>query len=117
MNVEDARTTIVKKFTNHRNHCVNVDKISSVKMYQALREAAAALVDYKAFSKGKSLFKRRNLDTIIERRNSIYSDSLNTDSPLPLISAYQKALKELWNEADQDHWERSAADEPEDIRS
>lgn len=110
----------MKCFTNHRNHDLAVSKCSSTKLMSALKEAAAALVDYKAFSKGKALFKRQNNEEIISRRNRIYSDSLllaDESLHLPLVACYQKALKEKWNEADQEYWERAAADEPEDIHA
>lgn len=120
MSYDSAKSTIIRKFTNHRNHDLGVDKISSVKQFQALRDAAMALVDFKAFSKGKTLFKKRNNSFIMKRRDEIYNESLtNKDRSLhiPLVAAFQKALKELWNEADQDHWEQQAADDMEDVFS
>lgn len=117
MNVESARSTLIRKFTNHRNHDVGAEKSNTVKMYTALREAAAALVDFKAFSKGKALFKRQRMDAIMARRNEIYKEYLADEHELPLIAAFQKALKELWNGTDQDQWETQAADEPEDIHA
>lgn len=116
MTVDIARATIIRKFTNHRNHdLAGSEKISDVKMYTALKDAAVALVDFKAFSKGKALFKQRNMDAIIARRNVLYNEALGDGQDLPLVAAFQKALKQLWNGADQDYWEHEAADEPEDV--
>lgn len=121
MGIDSARTTILKRFTNHRNHDMAIAKVSSdSKLQLALKEAATALVDYKAFSKGKALFKKRNSEALIARRNALYSETLLQDDEsvhLPLVACYQKALKEMWNECDQQHWEAQAADEPEDIYS
>jgi hypothetical protein len=34
---------------------------------------------------------------------------------IPLVAAYQKALKLLWSECDQEYWEEQAVNEAEDI--
>lgn len=116
MTIDVARATIIRKFTNHRNHdLAGIEKISDVKMYNALKEAATALVDFKAFSKGKALFKQRNMEAIISRRNDLYNTALAEELDLPLVAAFQKALKQLWNSADQDYWDQQAVDEPEDV--
>lgn len=106
----------MRKFTNHRNHDLNPEKVNTVKMYNALKEAAASLIDFKAFTKGKVLFKKKNMEAIIAKRNEIYKEALANDIELPLVGAFQKALRLLWNDADQDLWERLGADEVVDVR-
>lgn len=128
MNIKEARKIIIRKFTNYRNK--EMDRlaigVSDRKMYQAMQDAAAALIDYRFLTKGKSLFKREMHDDIIKRRDVIYAgqgsesegedvEEENDGKRLPLIACYQRALKELWDEQDQDEWEGRGGDEPEDI--
>lgn len=120
MSIETARSTIIRKFTNHRNYELGVESTNGAKQVQALKDAAVALVDFKAFSKGKARFKKQNISHIMKRRDELYKESLKHDDKslhLPLIVAFQKALKELWNNADHEHWEMQAADDAEDIYS
>ena len=76
-----------------------------------MKAAASALIDLKTFSKGRSLFKRKKNSEILERRAEIMDENPN----VPHIAAYQKALKQLWSEQDQDVWEAQAIGEVEDI--
>ena len=78
---------------------------------EALKAAAAALVDLKAFSKGRNVFKREMHDAIVSRKTSI----MLGHPDISAIGAYQKGLKELWDEADQEAWEEKAANEGKDI--
>lgn len=82
-------------------------------MHEALKEAAASLVDWKAITKGKTLFKRRNRAEINKQRDEILSDEDN--SRLPKVAAFQIALKELWRNADQEMWEERATEDRDDV--
>ena len=110
-----AKETIVQKFTNTRNswkrNSHGENRVSERELHDAMVSAANALVDLKSFSKGKSLFRKKNENEIIEKRNVLVNSPINM-SP---IGAYQKALRILWSEADQDKWEAKAAGELEDI--
>lgn len=114
MSVANARKTIVRKFTNERNRAKDKDLEDSTKKDTALRAAAAAMVDYNAYSKGKSLFRRAKNDMIVERRNAII-DEAGGKNKMPVAAAHQKALKELWSNADQAYWESEAADDVDDV--
>lgn len=113
--MKDALDTIVRKFTNYRNHERRSGDfaVSEHQMYEALKEAGAALVDWKAITKGKTLFKRRNRAEINKRRDEILSNEAN--SRLPKVAAYQIALKELWRDAKQEMWEERAIDDRDDV--
>lgn len=134
MDTKEARKIIIRKYTNYRNREQErlVSGVTDRKYMRALEEAAAALVDYKVISKGKSLFKRERHESIIRRRDEIFLAHTNNVSmdvdddddegssdgqhqPLPLVACYQKALKELWEKEDQRYWDERSADEPEDI--
>lgn len=114
MDLAKARKTIVRKFTNERNRAKDKHLEDSSKRDSALRAAAAAMVDYTAYSKGKSLFRRVKNDLIVERRNEIINEAGGMVK-MPVAAAHQKALKELWNEADQEYWESGAIDEVDDV--
>lgn len=87
--------------------------ISELKMYDALQKASAALLDWRACSKGKAAFAQHMEKEIISRRDEIFKDE-NEDEH-PLIACYQMALKELWKKADHEYWDNQAATEQEDI--
>ena len=111
MDVASARDSIVRKFTNYRSNRKKPDASLEQEMIDALKTAATALVDFKTYSKGKNLFKRRMSSEIMARRDEI----IQANSDIPLIAAYQKALKQLWAECDQDYWEAQAVGEADDI--
>lgn len=131
--IAEARKVLVRKYTNYRNK--ELEEINSGvcdrKFYRQLEAAGAALADFRFLTKGKSAFKREMHQEIIQRRDQIFVQQSKTrfeadeegeqeEEPtdkerLPLIACYQRALKELWEEADQQHWQERAADEPQDI--
>lgn len=112
-----ARKCIIRKFTNYRNKVQaameSTGGVSEVKMYEALQKASAALLDWRACSKGKAAFTRSMETEIMRRRDEIYEKENEDDHPL--IACYQMALKELWKKADHEYWDAYAATEPEDI--
>ena len=97
-----AREAIVRKFTNYRNR--NRSKDQSNEAVEAMKDAAAALLDLKTSSKGRSLFKRRKFTEILDRRDQI----LESDPQIPAVAAFQKAYKQMWTDADQEYWEAQA---------
>jgi G3E family GTPase len=118
-----ARESIVRKFTNYRNQKLRSETCSCgnsnstregdehSKLVESMKLAASALIDMKTFSKGRNLFKVKQWDEIVRRRGDIMKE----DPSMPKVSAYQKALKELWFAADQDWWEAQAAGELEGV--
>lgn len=76
-----------------------------------MKQAASALVDLRTYSKGRQLFKKRNQKEIAELRDEM----LRNDPSLKSIGAFQKALKTLWNDANQEYWEEQSIGEAEDI--
>lgn len=116
-NLAAARKCIIRKFTNYRNkhqtESALKEGMSDAKLYEAMKKAATSLLDYRTFTKGKSIFAKQNEAMIVARRDKIYKEE-NEDG-LPLIACYQKALKEFWLTADRDHWENLAIDQPEDL--
>ena len=76
-----------------------------------MKSAASALVDLKTYSKGRTLFKKKRNTEILAKRAEIMAK----DPSLPKIAAYQKALKQLWSNQDQDVWEARATGEANDI--
>lgn len=113
MDIKQARCTIVRKFTNERNRIKEKDDSQNAKLEAAMNAAATALVDFRTFSRGKSLFKEQNHAEILTRRAEI----LAMEDGLPLVAAHQRALKELWHDADQELWETQALLEPDDLYS
>lgn len=115
MDVATARDTIIRKFTNYRGDLLrkeartNPDLDAHAEM-EAMKQAAAALIDMKSFSKGRSLFRKRKEDEIMALR-----DQIQAIEHIPQVAAFQKAWKSLWNEADQDYWETQAVGELEDV--
>lgn len=113
----EARKCIIRKFTNYRNKqqmkMATAGEISDVKLYEAQQKAAAAILDWRACSKGKAAFARRMETEIMQRRDEIYKDE-NEDNH-PLIACYQMALKEMWKAADHAYWESQALGDAEDI--
>jgi hypothetical protein len=65
----------------------------------------------KSFSKGRDLFKEEKHSEITTRKTEILLSGEVT-SP---VGAYQRALKELWEEADQDDWEAQAKTKGKDV--
>jgi hypothetical protein len=70
-----------------------------------MKIAVSALFDLKSITKGRSLFKRKKYVEIIRRQDDI----MMNDPLASQLGAFQKASKELWQEADQDKWERDAS--------
>lgn len=68
--------------------------------------AASVLYDLKTATKGRSLFKRNKYDEIIKRRKEIIDDQPSMSQ----VGAFQMALRELWEKADQEYWERKGSD-------
>lgn len=130
MNLAEARKILVRKFTNYRNRAIEEESkgVNDRHFYNALRDAAAALVDFQTMSKAKGLFRRERHTEITKRRDELFAEQSKeadsddsdeeggaTDEKLPLIACYQRAVKELWEAEDQDYWERRSVGEPEDI--
>jgi hypothetical protein len=113
MTIATAREAIVRKFTNYRNtyRRNQEERLTDRDLQDTMRLAASALLDLKTFSKGKSLFKRRKNSDILAKRDEIMLD----DPVISKVGAYQRALKLLWNGAEQEVWEAQAAGEAEDI--
>jgi len=113
MTIACAKETIVRKFTNYRNKHKNEDEdlLRHHEMSEKMLVAAAALVDLKAYSKGKRLFRKRMYDGIAASRDTL----LKHNSNLSHIGAFQKALKQMWDAEDHDYWEAQAAGDPEDV--
>ena len=107
-----AIDALVRKFTNYRNsRKKTTDENRASEDTDALKAAAAALVDLKTYSKGRNLFKERNNAEILAKR-----DLLMEENPkLSRVGAFQKALKELWHDADQEFWDAQATSEADDI--
>jgi hypothetical protein len=78
-----------------------------------MKLAAVALVDMKTFSKGRDLFKRRKASEILIRRDEI----MLANPEISQVGAYQKALKQLWSDADQDWWDVQASSVGLDFRN
>jgi hypothetical protein len=102
--------TIIRKFTNYRNTRKRQMDDHSAEI-EALKVAAAAIIDLKTFSKGRAVFKREKHTEICARRAEILAE----DPKASLVGAYQKALKELWGETNQRYWEQRAVDVTKDI--
>lgn len=119
MTSASARDSIVRKFTNYRNTRKKliadphggIHSCECAEIAEGLKTSASAIFDLKSFTKGRSLFKERKNDEILDRRDQIMEE----EPSLPQIAAYQKALKQLWVEADQDWWEAQAVDLTENI--
>jgi hypothetical protein len=89
-------------FTNYRGRKAKATQAKADN--DALRAAAASIIDLKTYSKGKTVFVKRNKSRILERR-----DLLIKKEGLVSVAAYQKATKQLWNEEEnQDYWEAQA---------
>lgn len=111
MTQASAMDALVRKFTNYRNtRKRGLDEVQ-ISIIENLKIAAAAIVDLKTYSKGKTLFKMRKSAEILARRDELVEE--NQD--LSQVGAYQKALKELWVSADQEFWEAQAASVADDI--
>ena len=113
MDYSSAKDAIIRKFTNYRNNrrrnaTATVDEGD---LLQAMKTAASALFDLKAFSNGRELFKKRMQPEIVARRSEILREKPNTH----MIAAFQMAFKEMWERADKDLWEQRAGEESENI--
>jgi hypothetical protein len=103
---------IVRKFTNYRNYERVKQKITGkTKATDTINNAAATLLELKAFSKGRDLFKEENHSQITVRKTEILLSGEVTSS----VGAYQRALRELWEEADQEDYEKRAKTARKDI--
>jgi hypothetical protein len=102
--------TIIRKFTNYRNSRKRQMEGGTAEI-EIMKVAAAALVDLKSFSKGRSLFRRERREEILARRSEI----LENDPKATPVGAYQVSLKELWEAANQKYWEQRAAELSQDI--
>jgi len=113
MSLATARETIVRKFTNYRNKHKDEDEGSArhQETMEKMEASAAVLVDFRSYSKGKRLFRKRMYDDIVAKRELLQEQ----DPSLCQIAAFQKALKSMWDNADQDYWETQAAGDPDDI--
>src|ERR1700744_6133053 len=94
MELSEARQALLRKWTNYRATKLDTSSAPNAPQVAALKAAAAALCDLKAYSKGKSLFKEQNETGIKMRQNQI----LGLNPSMSQIGAYQTALKELWRE-------------------
>jgi hypothetical protein len=106
----DAKESIVRKFTNYRNNRKEKPDDRHTEI-EALKNVASALLDLRSFSKGKALFKKQKKREILERKALLMAD----DPTIPPIGAFQKATKQLWDEADQDRWEAQAGSDADEI--
>ena len=104
-----ARDTIVRKFTNYRNHHKQVESRRSNQTV-ALKEAGEKLADLKTYNRGKRLFKAKHQDAIDARRIELLASN---PTMLPIV-AYQKALKVLWANEDEAYWDSLAETEFKD---
>ena len=111
MLLSEARQALLRKWSNYRHTKIDMSSSPNAPQVAALKAAAAALCDLKAYSKGKSLFKERNEARIKTRQNQI----LGQNPSMSQIGAYQTALKELWRQEDQESWEAQADASTEDI--
>jgi hypothetical protein len=93
---------IVRKFTNYRN--ARKKRLAETTQSDKVSDAATFLMDMKSFSKGRDLFKEEKHAEITTRKTEILLSGEVT-SP---VGAYQRALRELWEEADREDWERRA---------
>lgn len=106
-----AMDALVRKFTNYRNTRKRGTDETHTAHIEALKSAAAAIVDLKSYSKGRNLFKMQHNTEILAKRDEL----LEENPSLSQVGAYQKALKELWLSTDQEFWEAQAASVAEDI--
>ena len=113
MTLAVAKETIIRKFTNYRNNYKrkHEHRLTEVDLYEAMRQAGSALVDLKSYSKGRNLFKKRHFDEI----STLRDDIVRKTPGISRVGAFQKALKTLWSNTDQQHWEAQAVGEAEDI--
>lgn len=113
MTLKEARSIIVRKFTNYRNKLERNSKGNATNedVIEAMKVAASAIIDYRSYGKGRQLFRRKKHVEILALRDTLMKD----DSSLPQIAAYQKAHKQLWEKEEQDSWNEKALGEPEDI--
>jgi len=113
MTLAIARETIIRKFTNYRNakKRSSETRLTETDLYDAMKQAASALVDLKTFSKGRSLFKKNHFPQITTLRDTIVRETPS----ISRVGAFQKAMKVLWDGADQEYWETRAVGESEDI--
>jgi hypothetical protein len=102
----NARSTLLKRFTNYRRtrRVAPADEGESAGEESELKAAKVAsdgLWDIKTFSNGKSAFVESKQDDIVTLR-----DDIVTKTGLRPITAYQKAVKTLWDgEKDRDYWD------------
>ena len=104
-----ARDAIVRKFTNYRNHQKEVD-FRGCREALAMKELSKQLADLKTFSRGKTLFKKRNSDLISAEQETLLELNPNM---LPVV-AYQKAVMSLWSQEDKELWDKLAEGEIDD---
>jgi hypothetical protein len=106
MTMSKANNAILRKFTNERFRYKGEGSNTHKQETDALKTAASALFDLKSVTKGRNLFRRKKYGEILQRRDSIVRE----DPSLGFAGAFQRALKELWQEADQDYWEREGSE-------
>ena len=110
-----AKETIVRKFTNYRNKIkrsnLDTETVSQRELIDSSNSAATALIDFQKVNRGKDCFKKQMHGKIALLRDKLMSE----DPSLSKVGAYQRALKMLWSEADQDVWEAKAGDEVNDV--
>lgn len=105
-----AVDSIMRKFTNYRNNRKEKPEGRDTEI-EALKSNAAALFELRSFSKGKALFKKQKKKDILIRK----AELMAADPMLAPIGALQKATKQLWSEAEQDHWEAQATSDADEI--
>jgi hypothetical protein len=113
LDFKQATEIIIRKFTNYRNSRKKNLAALDDRGYEVetMKAAAAALVDWQAYNKGRACFARRNHETICKRRNELLAANATTS----LVGAFQMARKELWGEADHEVWEKKALEDANDI--
>ena len=103
-------TAIVRKFTNYRNTRKKQLDDRVVEL-EAIKNAAAALTELKAYSNGRDVFRQEKHSEITERKKEL----MHTGEVTSGVGAYQRAVRELWEEEDQDYWEEKAAEYGKDV--
>ena len=106
-----ARDIIVRKFTNYRNNRRDKSDDNGRAEVDALEANAVALMELRSYSKGKALFNKEKEKEIATRKAML----LAADPSLVPIGALQKAMKQLWAEADREFWEAQASSDDEEI--
>jgi hypothetical protein len=115
MSYANAREALLRKFTNYHNNQKRTAQAGldspAADTITAMNVSASALFDMKNQTSGRDLFRQEMEPDIMARRAEILKETPG----LSPIAAFQKALKELWDRADQAVWAEEALVSSEDI--